>query len=444
MRIPYQFLLAICVIMFTQSCVDHTFDEPPGFEPEVVVANGSVGDLLAQWVPESFTEITDDLIISGRVVANDESGNFYKQLVFEDETGGIQIRLDAIGLFNEFPLGRKISVKCQSLWISDYNGLPQLSAVSGSGIDLTSIAIPEPIIPEFVFNSNDSEVVAPNEIEINQNRFDFVNTLVTYKNVQFAVGSAAVPLADPVNQFSRNLDIEDCSENVMLVRTSGFASFAGDFSPSANGTITGVLSVFGGDYQLLLRDFSEIQMEDARCDDNSGTGNNGNTGDAVDKVVEDFESQMDNQDIAIAEWSNIAVKGSRFWRAKEFDNNVYAQATAYNDTADEMEAWLISPNVKFDAPMKLTLKNAIAFHVHDGLSVWYSNDFDGSNVTAATWTEISITTAGGSTDNYAWVDSGEIDLSAITGEAYIGFKYVGNPTNGTTSVILDDIQIVDQ
>ena len=115
MKISYQLLLATCLIIFFQSCIDHTFDEPPGFEPEIVLANGSVGDLLAKWVPESFTEITDDLIISGRVVANDESGNFYKQLVFEDETGGVQIRLDAIGLFNEFPLGRKISVKCQGL-----------------------------------------------------------------------------------------------------------------------------------------------------------------------------------------------------------------------------------------------------------------------------------------------------------------------------------------
>lgn len=430
------------VLLIVSSCLDHTFDEPPAFEPEMVEANGTVGDLLDSWVSEKFTEIEEDLIITGNVVANDESGNFYKQLVIQDETGGIQVRLDAIGLFNEFPIGRKIAIRCQGLFISDYNGLPQLSSVTGTGVDLTSIAIPEPLIPEFVFNTSETEPIAAKEININENSSSLINTLVRYDDVQFTVGSAAKPLADIINQFSVNHDLEDCNERTMLVRTSGFASFANEFTPTGKGSITGVLSVFRGDYQLLIRDFSEISMQGERCGNgNTGTGN---TGDPVDSVSEDFQSQSNNQDIEISEWSNIAVKGSRFWRAKEFDGNVYAQATAFNDTNSEMESWLITPNIKFDNPMKMTLRTAIAFYVHDGLSVWFSSDFDGQNVNAANWTELTITKAGSSNGNYDWINSGEIDLSEFSGEGYIGFKYVGNPADGTTSVIIDDVKIIDK
>ncbi|WP_235298894.1 DUF5689 domain-containing protein [Portibacter marinus] len=433
------FLLSIALLA---GCVDHTFDEPPGFTLEVVDANANIGDLLDQWQPGNFVQITDELTFSGRVVANDESGNFYKQLVVEDETGGIQIRLDAIGLFNEFPIGREVFIKCRNLFISDYQGLPQLSAAEGSGSNIQSIAVPEPLISEHVFNTTFTENVEPHSLSITEVSPEDLNTFVKFDNVQFTAGSVAKPLADTENQFSLNHDIEDCSENEILLRTSSFASFADQFTPAGNGSIQGILSVFRGDYQLLLRDYSGISMDGERCD--GGGENNNNSGDPVNTVSEDFQMQQDNQDIKIENWSNIAVKGTRKWRAKEFDGNVYAQATAYNDNSEEMVAWLITPKIKFDAPMVMELRTAVAFYVHSGLSVWYSKDFDGENVQSASWTELSLTIAGSGQDNYDWVDSGEIDLFSIEGEAYIGFKYEGNPANGTTSFIIDDVKIVDK
>ncbi len=435
-------ILILLSVVFIASCVDHTFDEPPGFSPEVVEANASVGDLLDRWIPESFVQVTDELTFKARVVANDESGNFYKQLVLQDETGGIQVRLDAIGLFNEFPIGREVAVKCKDLYISDFQGLPQLSAAEGSGADISSIAIPEPLIPEFVFNTTSTEEVAAEVIGVNQTSDDLINTLVKFENVQFTVGSVAKPLADAANQFSLNHDIEDCNENQVLLRTSGFASFASETTPPGKGSIEGILSKFRDDYQLLIRDYSAIQMDGERCGD--GGEDPINTGDPVDDVDEDFQAQSDNQDVAITEWSNIAVKGSRLWRAREFDGNVYAQATAFNDNNDEMEAWLITPRVKFDSPMEMELKTAQAFYNHKGLSVWFSKDFDGSNVASATWEELELTIASSSNGDHTWVESGTIDLSSISGEAYIGFKYEGNPANGTTSYRIDDVKIVDQ
>jgi hypothetical protein len=37
-------------------------------------------------------KVTDDLIISGIVNADDKDGNFYKVITLQDSTGGIQIK----------------------------------------------------------------------------------------------------------------------------------------------------------------------------------------------------------------------------------------------------------------------------------------------------------------------------------------------------------------
>ncbi len=77
-------------------------------------------------------------------------------------------------------------------------------------------------------------------------------------------------------------------------------------------------------------------------------------------------------DINLPGWANIAVKGTRLWRAQVFSGNHYAQATSFNDTENEMEAWLITPPITLDEAKKLTFESAKAFWTHDGLTVWVS------------------------------------------------------------------------
>lgn len=405
---------------------------------EVVEPNAKMNEVLDLLKLGSLTKINEDIIIEAHVVANDRTGNFYKNLILEDETGGIAIRLDALNLYNSFPEGRKVYIKCNGLYIGDYNGLPQLS-LEDSG---SSVAIPEGNINKYLANSQEDVSIEPNLISISSASEANLNRFISLENVEFTDGSKEMSMADGDNNFSVNHFIQDCDGNEIIVRTSGYASFADKKSPGGNGNIQGILSVFNNDYQIILRDYNDMTMNGQRCD---GSNNNGENGNAVRTVDEDFESLSDNQDVNLEGWKNIAVKGSRLWRAKEFDNNVYVQATAYNDNANEMEAWLITPKINFEEAMQMTMRSAVAFYVHDGLSVYYSNDFDGENVDSATWKELNIEKRAGSGEpNYAWVDSETIDLSEIQGEAVIGFRYTGNPVNGTTSVILDDIQITAQ
>src|SRR5690349_18759107 len=98
---------------FTFSSCKKNFDNPPGPSDPAIVANTTIKALKAMHTSAgAFDVITTDIVISGIVVADDKSGNLYKQLFIQDATGGLQIMLDANSLYASYPVGRRIFIKC--------------------------------------------------------------------------------------------------------------------------------------------------------------------------------------------------------------------------------------------------------------------------------------------------------------------------------------------
>ena len=89
------FLLAVG---FIASCVDRDFDEPPSQGNSDLVANSTIADLKLLHRTGQIIEITDDLVIEGQVISDDTEGNFYKVLVIQDATAGIEIRVNQTNL----------------------------------------------------------------------------------------------------------------------------------------------------------------------------------------------------------------------------------------------------------------------------------------------------------------------------------------------------------
>ena len=94
-------------------------------------ANTTIAELLAMHTigsEDSYDSIPmgSNIIICGYVTTSDEWGNNYKYLNIEDETGGIQIKIDNKALYNKYKIGQKIFVKCDGLVLGDYRKLPQL------------------------------------------------------------------------------------------------------------------------------------------------------------------------------------------------------------------------------------------------------------------------------------------------------------------------------
>ena len=148
---------------------------------------------------------------------------------------------------------------------------------------------------------------------------------------------------------------------------------------------------------------------------------------------QDWEGEMNG-------WTFVDVEGEMEWTVASYQGNHYAYANGYNHGANE--DWCISPAFNLDAydnPM-LNFRTATKF---DGnvLQVMFSDDYDGEDPTAATWTELTCNL---STGNYTWVESGDIDLSGFSGtECYIGFKYTCEAGQAAAWEV-DDIVLVGQ
>lgn len=435
------FLPTLFLGLVFNSCLKEDFDQPPteGTDPGLT-ANATIAQLKGLHTLGELEPITEDWIVKGTVVADDASGNLYQSFVIQDETGGITVKIETTDSYTLYPIGREVYIKVKGLVIGDYNKLIQLGGFITDDGQLGNII---KISDHLVRGVKSATPPVPKVKSISELTFDDVNTLVTLTDVQFVTADTALTFADPVTRTTYNRDLEDCNALTMLVRTSGYANFAGVSLPNGGGTLTGVLSIFKNDLQFLVRDMNDVNMDGPRCSGPVGPDPcAGGPVPVVAGVDENFNSLVDYDPIALTGWTNIAVKGSRVWQARAFSGNIYAQATAYNDASSEMDTWLVSPRIDLTQAQVLTFETAKSFWTHDGLSVWISSDFE-CDPTAATWVALPATIAKQSDADNAFIPSGDIELSAYVGKKVaIGFHYIGSGTNGMTGTFrVDNVKL---
>jgi Family of unknown function (DUF5689) len=260
------FLLALA--LGVASCVEETFDEPPtDCILTDVKANTSIKALKAKHTIGQIETLRDDIIIGGEVVMDDRSGNFYKTLVIQDTSGALEIKFNDGFLYSQYPVGRTIYIRCKDLLLTDYNELVQLNGSQvQEGGELRTIGLTESQVRQkLVKGCIADKPVAPKTVAIGGLNKNLLSTLIRLENVQFITPDTAKTYADPVTQNSLNRKLEDCGGKQLLVRTSGFANFAGNKTPVKRGTVVGTLGIFGGEYQLYIRDLNDVKMDSTRC-----------------------------------------------------------------------------------------------------------------------------------------------------------------------------------
>ena len=166
----------------------------------------------------------------------------------------------------------------------------------------------------------------------------------------------------------------------------------------------------------------------------------------ISSLDENFDALglADNDDFAASGWLNFAEVGTYTYSANVFSTDTEVVMSSYQSGEDSNISWLIAPKLNFDGmtTKEMSFWNYTAYN--DGVTTFqllYSNDFDGTTatITSATWKELSFIKATSENDNYEFVESGDIDLSSISGSGYIAFKYTGSGDSGE-----DDSYAIDR
>jgi hypothetical protein len=210
--------------------------------------------------------INDNVVINGYVIANDKTGNFYKQIIIDDGTAAIPILLDAFNLYNDFPIGSRVYLKCKGLYTNFYYKLPQIGFLPDNrGI---SAPIPFHLWGQFVIKGNEVEYKKPIEVGLSDAHIakaELFNRLVTIPEVQIQDTSIQELALHPDLSSATNISLMNCDSLFIALRTSAYASFRNTKPPRGRGSITAIYAVFNNTPQLILRDTLDLQMKGTRC-----------------------------------------------------------------------------------------------------------------------------------------------------------------------------------
>lgn len=443
----------ILVALVTLGACKKTYDAPPGPSDPNIEPNLTIAQLKSFHTSQGGYDLIDqDIIISGIVVANDKSGNFYKQLFIQDTTGAIQLLVEATNIYTSFPVGRRAYVKVKGLTLSDYNGTMQLGVKSVQNGVPSLEGIPSGVLSNYLIGGSLDNPVTPIPVTVSdlgtnmQNKY--INALVKLTNFEFTDADKDKTYSDTsVYKRTTNLNIKNCSGSSLIVRTSAYANFAGVNVPNGNGDITFIYTTFGTTRQLVIRDTTDVEFNGLRCDGSTGSG--GLPEGTV--LFENFESQTVPQTginpITITGWQNLSEVGSRTWNAKTYGGTKYAESSAFGSNQASVINWLVTPAVNltgttktlsFDTKQGYT--GAPGATVYSDFKVLISTNYTGTGnpwAAGVTWTDLTsqATLSPGAATTYPtdWTSSGLIDLNSYSGNVYVAFKYIGADPTGTAN-----------
>ncbi len=280
--------LVIIVTLYTVTgCLKGEFDNPPSNLPEIKEEQiWTFDQMFEKLVTGKITNLQEDKYIEALVVADDASGNIFKNLIIKDMRGekGISMSIDENELHALYPVGQVVYISLKDLAIGYYEGLPTLGVNAGSAVG----RIPASLVRSIILKSGRTAKVEPLKVKFSDLNSNLLNRLIELDDFEFETATATTTYADanPANPQSINHNLVDCDKNKIILRNSGFASFAGQVVPQGNGSIVCIYSYFRNAAQLLIRDESDINFTGQRCNGSGGTiGNRISIKDLRDKYT---------------------------------------------------------------------------------------------------------------------------------------------------------------
>ncbi|WP_019037140.1 DUF5689 domain-containing protein [Psychroflexus tropicus] len=461
------FLFLLGVFLTSVSCVeDDDFDTPDFTQtpPEIegtIVSLDILEGIIDQNEGGPFTFEGTDNVVEAYVVSNDESGNFFRELIIQDRpenpTYGIAVQVDVNPLFTKFDFGRKVYIRLDGLAVGQREGNePRLGIASGEDIE----RIPEAFVDETILRDTLVADIIPVQKSLSDLQFSDVNTYVELTDVQFAniyfnEDSAVTYASEVGDQFDGERLLQSClSERELIFSTSTFADFKGISLPAGSGSLKGIVSrdFFGEFFTFYINSPEDVDMTGERCDPVVFSCGLASTSATNEFINVDFEDQNINSPLALTGWTNYIEAGSEAWEAF-VDNGtnqslgVSARVGSFNSGDDSTVSWLISPEIPVEGNSKITLefKTSNSFSDDSTLQVLYSTNWDGTEegITTADWGEIEDATIVSDGVFFAdWISSGLVDMSCFEANGHIAFKYTGSgDPNEDGTYELDDIFI---
>lgn len=252
------------------SCGFDRFGDPGfGFDDDAAF-NSRISTLSELYAAGTFT-VEHDIVVEGRVTANDLSGNFFQAFMIEDVTGAMEINAGFYDLHNFYREGQRVIVKTKGLALGSYNGVLQL----GRAVNPYSSYRVESfgnfsVIDRYVSRTGSIEPLVPETRDIASLAAGDCGRLVRIAGLAAASGEPGQTWAYSGDGSSTPAEgvrvFTDGSDNEICVVTSGYADFAGIEILAGKISVTGILlyGKIGGSqerFAIKMRNISDVVKE---------------------------------------------------------------------------------------------------------------------------------------------------------------------------------------
>ena len=358
---------------------------PACFKPEVAPplefngeANMTIAELhlLRTLSAKPATFIDTDIIITGIVTSTDQFGSSYRELFFQDETGGISIRIANTSYHTRYRIGQRIFVSVKGLYLGNYTnnagtafGFYQLGLWGNGGM----INLPNNVEIRHIFRSGVPGAPPAPKIITKQSDIEEgdYHTLVKLVNCYFIEANGETKyyeerlvLGGAANQIIRfNLGAGE-----VAARISSYNTFANNILPSGALNITGLLTKFGNTSQLIIRSIDDVEVLPPV------------------KILRSFDMTTDP---FLQGWENRQIAGTDTWTYYTANNHVRVQPPSGNET----ECWFVSPKFNFtgEKDIALSFNYRLTAGTSENLQLRYT--IDGTN-----WEQLDFTPQTGTTE----------------------------------------------
>ncbi len=411
---------------------ERDYDAPLLTEPEYTgpAANITISELRTQNAAATENTpiiITKDQVLKAVITGNDESGNIFKKIYLQDETGAIEMGVDQNSVYNYYPVGQTVYIDLNGLSISVFGGEQQLGHPEGNLFRTPWEDFKKHVskdkwenldkIKPFVLDDISIVNAAPNEYKFKLVQF----TGVTFKNGGKGIFA---PETDYGEEY-----ITDSHGNTIMIRTSSYANFAGNGLPEGKGNITGILGRYNGTWQLTLRTANDVS-DFTGSNEEEGGNEGGETPSGETKTVfeETFASSQGGFTI---EDKQLPEGGTYVWKHDTFNDDSYMKASAFiGGSSKPSESWLVSPAIDLT---QVTAATLTFDHTHKFAGTPFENYLTlwVTEANTENWKQLTIDKYGTNND-YTFVTP-TIDLSAYAGKTIkFAFKYVSDTTAAGT------------
>lgn len=272
-------LFALMCALFS-SCMNGKWDEPdfnggaPYGNNDIVEQNViTIKELIAKY-PNVFystdqnKQISEDIMIKGRITGNDLGGNIYKQVTLQDSTAAIIIAINEGGLNGYLAEGTEILVDLKGLYIGGYRKMPEIGApYNGNSIGRMQKDIWAKHFK--IVGSPDTTVIKAVDFNTIKGDMDAnCGKLVTLKDVTFKQADGKATFSTGTSSGNAVNQELDGYASTIVIRTSTYADFAAMKLPydseakkKLKADITGIATRYNSYWQILIRKTSDIVVK---------------------------------------------------------------------------------------------------------------------------------------------------------------------------------------